>query len=391
MKIAPTHERTGLAAPTRRAMSSSGRETSGDFSEALASSERIAATSPAKASAPTAPKHRPPAAPHSGATPDQPAASESEGAAPSRPPTSRGGPPRARAGSAAQASGRAAPSTMVNGSGAHRAPTPAIESSRGGGDPDGEAPEGESGAAGSVASEKAVADAAAPGANTLGGAADSTASGAPDAPPEGGVVEKAEGEPAKEASALYAPPASEAAGPAATGIPHAVDAATALPSSFGATAGSAAPLFAAASPGISPPPPPAVAPAPAAGAPVATGLSDDGAPITGALHRSRIELCIGEGPDRVGLRIAAAGHAVRIEAVVASAHLAAGLREAAPSLRADLGRHGLVLDQLSTSLGERHAPSQGGERSGMERPEATSTNPSEPSEPPPSTGVRVLA
>lgn len=85
----------------------------------------------------------------------------------------------------------------------------------------------------------------------------------------------------------------------------------------------------------------------------------DPTPVTGHIHAGKANLVVGEGAERVTLRISAESHRVKVEATVPS-DLATSFREHKAELDASLKRHGLDLAGFSTNqdgAGSRELPS----------------------------------
>ncbi len=162
----------------------------------------------------------------------------------------------------------------------------------------------------------------------------------------------------------------------------------------------AAPAPAAMTPTNLPPhvhtPKPAAAEPPSAGPATSTTAPDWSAP-RGHIGNAHAEIVVGEGADRVTLRITAAHHSVRVEALATSPELSLALQNSHAELRSQLSRHGLELADFSAgSQHEQSAESSDGGGQGRrprlpnesdQNPTATPTN--EPARP--ASGVRVVA
>jgi hypothetical protein len=74
----------------------------------------------------------------------------------------------------------------------------------------------------------------------------------------------------------------------------------------------------------------------------------DAAPERGHIGTAKAEVVIGEGADKLSVRISAAGNQVRVEAAAASAGMALMIQRSSEELRAALSRHGLELRELGS-------------------------------------------
>jgi hypothetical protein len=86
------------------------------------------------------------------------------------------------------------------------------------------------------------------------------------------------------------------------------------------------------------------------------------------VERTRAELVVGDGPDRISMVVTADRGHVRVEAVVASDALAATLKRAQGDLEHALGQHGLLLDGFA--LGSERRDREEHETRGDESSEA---------------------
>jgi hypothetical protein len=130
-------------------------------------------------------------------------------------------------------------------------------------------------------------------------------------------------------------------------------------------------------PALSPPTPPPTGPgarAAAAGTDAAAAApavllppADDDALRRAHLGAQRAELVVGEGDERISLRVIADAHHVRVEAAAASPALAQALTAGTGELRAELARHGLALAAFIAESGD--TPTGGGERGPSSDPE----------------------
>jgi hypothetical protein len=111
-------------------------------------------------------------------------------------------------------------------------------------------------------------------------------------------------------------------------------------------------------------------PAPGAAAP--TPPADDDPLRQARLGAGRAELVLGDGDDRLTLRISAGARHVRIEAVAASAELATAFAAGTAELRHELARHGLALAALSA---ETSAATGGGHHGPGDEPRADDSDP----------------
>lgn len=92
----------------------------------------------------------------------------------------------------------------------------------------------------------------------------------------------------------------------------------------------------------------ATAPEPEAAAPPSPPPHEvDAVPERGHIGSAKAEVVIGEGQDKLAVRITAMGNQVRVEAAAASAGLAFAIQRSSEELRAALSRHGLELSELS--------------------------------------------
>ncbi len=126
--------------------------------------------------------------------------------------------------------------------------------------------------------------------------------------------------------------------------------------------------------------------------PTAPTHTDTDPATRGHIGANSAEITVGEGADRVTLRIAATHHTVRVEALAASPEMQSALKGDQSQLRDQLARHGLDLDFHSGasphSQSQDRAPSH---PTGAPTKQSTTPTPAPTATTTASAGVRVVA